>query len=322
MKPHTLFLVFVFVLINGTLVCQETNWGPGYNTMLPNNPGFSGIAGDGTLRMSYINFYPGHSYNFHTFYVSYDSYFQFLHGGAGIYIANDYIGGIVNDLRGGISYSYFLQAGEDLYISAGLSASVFNRGFNFTRAVLPDQIDAMGMVSHPSGENLVNTNRAVLDIGTGVEIISGNWFGGFSITHLAQPDISGSGSSVDRLRRKYLLNVAGDYGFGKKENYRIRPAGAVELQGSYLSFCEGAVFETPFLSFNAALFESTYRTLDMQAGFSLTKDKLSIYYNYRFNVSSGSSLLPFSLVHQAGLTLVLNNVEKRIKFKTINVPQL
>jgi type IX secretion system PorP/SprF family membrane protein len=322
MKLNILPLVIIMMLLNGPLVCQETNWGPGYNTMLANNPAFSGIAGDGTLRMSYLNFYPGHSYNFHTFYVSYDSYFQFIHGGAGIYVANDYIGGIVNDLRGGLSYSYFLQAGEDLYISAGLSASFFNRGFNFTSAVLPDQIDAMGMISHPTAENLANTNRAVLDIGTGVEIIFGNWFGGLSITHLAQPDISGSGSSTDRLKRKFLLNIAGDYKFGKRDNFRIRPAGAVELQGSYLSFCEGAVFETPFLSFNTAIFESNNKTLDLQAGFSLKKDKLSVFYNYRFNVKSGSSLLPFSLVHQAGLTLVLNNVEKRIKFKTIKVPQL
>jgi len=302
--------------------CQETNYGPGYNTILPSNPAYSGIGGDGTLRMSYLNFYPGHNYNFHTFYVSYDSYFQFIHGGAGIYISNDYIGGMVNDLRGGLSYSYFLQAGEDLYISAGLSASVFNRGFNFNKAILPDQIDAMGMVSHSSSENLVNTNRAVLDLGTGVVITMGKWFGSFSISHLAQPDLSGTGSSVDHLMRKYLLNVAGDYGFGKKDMYRIRPAGAVEIQGSFISFYEGAVLETQFLSFNTALFESNNKTVDMQAGFSFKKEKLSIFYNYRFNIRSGSSLLPFSLLHQAGLTFLLNNVEKRMKFKTINLPQL
>ena len=54
---------------------------------------------------------------------------------------------LVNDLRGGLSYSYFLQAGRDLYINAGLSASFFHRGFNFSDAVFPDQIDPMGGIS-------------------------------------------------------------------------------------------------------------------------------------------------------------------------------
>jgi type IX secretion system PorP/SprF family membrane protein len=312
----------ILLIINGTMVCQETNYGPGFNTMLLNNPAFAGIAGDGVLRTSYLNFYPGHSYNFHTFYASYDSYFQAIHGGAGFYVANDYLGGIVNDLRAGISYCYFLQAGEDLYLHAGLSASVFNRGFNFSGAVLPDEIDAMGMISLPSAENLVNSKKTALDIATGFVLISGNMFGGFSVSHLTQPDISGSASSSDRLLRKYLLNFAADFGFGKKENMKIRPVAAFELQGRFVSFCEGAVLETEYFSVNAALFESNNRTIDMQAGFTVRKERLGFFYNYRFNLKSGSSLLPFSLVHQAGVAFSLNNVEKSIKVKTINMPGL
>ena len=63
--------------------------------------------------------------------------FPALHGGAGFYLADDYLGGIINDFRGGLSYAYFLQAGKDLFINAGLSASVFHRGFNFEGAVFP-----------------------------------------------------------------------------------------------------------------------------------------------------------------------------------------
>ena len=82
--------------------------------------------------------------------------FPYLHGGAGFYLSDDYLGGIVNDLRGGFSYAYFLQAGKDLFINAGLSASVYHRGYNFGNAVLPDQIDPLGGVSFPSSEMLVN----------------------------------------------------------------------------------------------------------------------------------------------------------------------
>jgi hypothetical protein len=39
-------------------------------------------------------------------------------------------------------------------------------------------------------------------------------------------------------------------------------------------------------------------------------------------VVSGNLFMPFSLLHQTGLALSLNNVEKRKLIKTINFPKL
>jgi hypothetical protein len=49
---------------------------------------------------------------------------------------------------------------------------------------------------------------------------------------------------------------------------------------------------------------------------------VTIFYNYRFNISSGSSILPFSLLHQTGLAFRLQGVEKRNAIKTINYPKM
>ena len=109
----------------------------------------------GSVRFSYLNFYPGNSYNFHSVYFSYDSYFPGIHGGAGIYVSDDYLGGIMNDVRGGLSYSYFLQAGKELYINAGLTASFFHRGFNFgMRFCLNRSIRWAGYINTPDGNCL------------------------------------------------------------------------------------------------------------------------------------------------------------------------
>ena len=129
--------------------------------------------GDGVIRLSYLNYYPGNNYDLHSVYFSYDSYFPQLHGGAGIYLADDYLGGIINDFRGGFSYAYFLQAGKDLFINGGLSASIYHRGFNFSNAVLPDQIDPLGGVSIPSSEVLASPGKTVVDIAAGFLFISG-----------------------------------------------------------------------------------------------------------------------------------------------------
>jgi type IX secretion system PorP/SprF family membrane protein len=314
-------LVFGFIFVfSGSVFCQETSYGPGYQTIIVNNPALAGSSLDGMIRISYFNFYPGNHYNFHSVFLSYDSYFPVIHGGAGFYITNDYLGGIVNDLRSGLSYSYFLRAGRELYVNAGLSASFFHRGFNFGDAVFPDQIDPIGRISLPSSEILTNENTTVFDVGTGFVFIYRKLSGGLAITHLTQPDLNRNGSSDERLRRKYLLHFIADIDLNKENQLKIRPLASFELQGGYFYAGAGAIVSNSYLSVSSVLMVNKNKCIDIQAGFSFVRDKLALFYNYRFNLGSGNTLMPFSLMHQTGLTFSFNNVEKRIKFKTINVP--
>ena len=227
-------ILFFIILFPAFCFGQETDQGPGYQTMMMNNPSLAGSEGDDVLRLSYLNFYPGNNYNLHSVYFSYDSYFSKLHGGAGLYLADDYLGGIINDFRGGLSYAYFLQAGKDLFINAGLSASIYHRGFNFTNAILPDQIDPLGGVSIPSSEVLASSGRTVFDIGAGFLFISGKFSGGFSINHLAEPDLSATGFSNERLKRKLLVHLSGDFILNKTQNLRILPLTYFSLQNGFL----------------------------------------------------------------------------------------
>jgi type IX secretion system PorP/SprF family membrane protein len=314
-------VLFIFFLSVGCFG-QEIDPGPGYQMMMINNPSLAGSGGDGELRLSYLNFYPGNNYNLHSVYFSYDSYFPELHGGAGIYISDDYLGGIINDFRGGLSYAYFLQAGKDLFINAGLSASVYNRGFNFGNAVLPDQIDPLGGVSLPSSETLALSARTVFDIGAGFLFTSGTFTGGFSINHLAEPDLSGTGNSNERLKRKLLVHLSEDFDISKSHNLKIQPITFFELQGRLVNGGAGAALESKYLAINAVVLGDNAKNLDIQTGFSFSAGRITVFYNYRFNAVSGNKLLPLSLLHQTGLAFSLNNVEKRNTIKTINFPKL
>jgi type IX secretion system PorP/SprF family membrane protein len=320
MKIRSSLIFFCIFIFPGSIFAQETNYGPGFQTILVNNPAFAGSDLDGTMRISYLNFFPGHNYKFHSFFLAYDSHFPVLHGGAGFYIANDYLGGIVNDLRSGLSYSYFLQAGRELYINAGLSASFFRRGFNFNDAVFPDQIGTMGGISLPTSEVLANENTAVFDVGTGFMFIYKNLAGGFAITHLTQPDLNKNGSPEEKLERKYLLNFIADFDLIVSRQLKIMPLAYAELQGGFFCAGGGTVVRNDYLSASTVLLFNSNKNFDFQAGFSLRRDRLALFYIYRFNLISGNSLLPFSLMHQTGLTFSLNTVEKRIKSKTINMP--
>jgi hypothetical protein len=177
-----------------------------------------------------------------------------------------------------------------------------------------------GGISFPSSEILANDNTAVFDVGTGFMFIYRKFSGGFAITHLTQPDLNRNGSSEEKLERKYLLNFIADLDLIKSRQLKIMPLASVELQGEYFCAGAGAVIRNNYLSASTLMLVNNNRNIDFQAGFSFRRDKLTLFYIYRFNLRSGNSLLPFSLMHQTGLTFSLNTVEKRIKFKTINMP--
>ena len=94
------------------------------------------------------------------------------------------------------------------------------------------------------------------------------------------------------------------------------------MQGGYVSAGAGTVFESNYLSVNALLMDDNWNNVNMQTGFSVKAGRISVYYNYRFNISSGNNMMPFSLLHQTGLEFSLNNVDKRKTIKTINFPKL
>lgn len=269
-----------------------------------------------------MNFYPGNSFNLHSACLSYDGYFPSLHGGAGIFISNDYLGGIINDLKGGFSYAYFFQAGRDLYFSSGLSASFYHRGYGFGGAVLPDQIDPLMGAVLPPGEIITSLGRTVFDLGTGFMFFLGKFFGGISVNHLAKPDLSVSDFSDSRLNRSLFVHLTGDFDINREKNLKIRSLGMFSMEKGYFSGAAGTTLESNHLAANLLLYGDNEKNIDAQAGFSVNTGALILYYNYRFNIVTGENLLPFSLLHHTGVALRLNNVDKRKVIKTINFPKL
>jgi type IX secretion system PorP/SprF family membrane protein len=317
-------IVFILItlIISLNANSQEYGSGPDYQMTMLSNPGLTGAEGDGYIRLSYLNHYPGNNYNLHSLHFSYDSYFPALHGGAGFFVSNDYMGGIVNNLRSGFSYAYFFQAGSNLFIAGGLSASLYHRGYNFGGAVLPDQINPVGGISLPSGEILSDRGRNVLDLGTGFLFITTRFLWGISVSHLTEPDISNTEASETRLNRRLLLHIAGDFNISEGKNLKIRPLAVTDLRRGYFSAGAGAVLESKYLSASLLLLTDNENNFDLQPGFSVSAGNLVLFYNYRFNIIPGNNLLPFSLLHRTGIALSLNNVDKRKSVKTINFPKL
>ena len=316
-----IFFIAVFVAFSD-VTGQEMSYGPGYQTILRNNPAFTGSEGDGYLRLSYLNFYPGNNYNLNSVFVSYDSYISGIHGGAGFFLADDYLGGIINDLRGGFSYAYHFQAGRDIFINAGLSASCYYRGFNNGEIILPDQIDPLNGVTYPSGESITERGRAVFDISTGVMVMTGRFIAALSVIHLTAPELSGSGVQADRINRRLNLNLAGKFDLNTDRKIVARPVVMAELESGNVSGGLGTSLENNSFSLSAVILTGSAKNIDLQAGCSLKTGRILLFYNYKFNLHSNNKMVPASLMHQAGVTLSLNYVDKRKIINTINFPKL
>lgn len=316
------FIVLFAVLALSPGFGQETFYGPGYQTIMNTNPAFAGSSGDGTMRLSYLNFYPGNNYDLHSFFVSYDTYIPQVHGGGGFFISNDYIGGILNDVRGGFSYSYHLQAGKDIFINAGLSASVWHRGFSSRNVLLPDQIDPLGGVSLPTADAIDYSGHTIFDVGAGIVFTAGRYLGDLSVNHIARPDLGGYGSDEGRVDRKVTLHLSGTYLLSKEAGLILTPLIFAEVQGGNYFIGAGSSFGWESFSVNAVVLTNSAEDIDLQTGFSFNAGKFYLFYNYSFNALSGNSMLPASLLHQAGFGVSLNNVDKRKIIKTINFPKL
>ena len=322
MRKFPVVLIILLFFLNKEASGQDTDPGPGYQAVLMNNPALAGSEGTGKMRISYLNFFPGNGYNLHSLYLSYDSYFQALHGGAAVYLSEDYLGGIVNDIRGGVSYSYFIQAGKDLFISAGLSASLFHRGFNFGGSVLPDQIDPLGGVVYPTAETLRDNGRTVFDMNTGLTISGKLFSGGIGVMHLSEPNLSSSPGEKEIIKRKMLLHICGDFALAQNSEYYLRPIAFIASREKFIVSGAGLSAENEHVTLNVVCMGNNSGNIDLQTGFSVKAGFARLFYTYRFNVVSGNDLLPLSLMHQTGLVFSLNDVDKRKSIKTINFPKL
>ena len=286
------------------------------------NPALSGVSGTTNLSLIYYNYYPGQGYDLNSFFMSFDTYLPALHGGAGIYASNQVLGGMINELQTGFGYAYHLKATEELYINAGLTAAIINRSLNRGQIVLPDQIDPIGGNILPPGEQISYRNHTVFDVGAGFLFTYKKISGGFSLNHFAEPDISGTGISSQKLKRSYTVQLSGEFNEMASGDLSLFPLLSFHFAGDRYWISSGASVRYKIISVNALITGDNGNNLNMQTGLTAFAGKVAFYYSYKFNIISQGGQFPFSLMHVAGVTISLNSVDKRKLIKTINFPEL
>lgn len=286
------------------------------------NPALTGSEGDGKIKLMYRDYYPGRNLNLHSVYFSYDTFAEQVHGGLGLYLSDDMLGGILNELRAGGTYSYHLRAGKDLFINAGFMASVIHRGIKTGNIILPDQIDPLMGAVLPPGEVINPASRTVFDAGLGFLFTYRDYHTGISVNHIFRPDINGSGQERSRLHRLFSVHGAALLKPGAKD-ISLNPAFIISMGGNIITAAIGTSVSYKNISMNLLpYFSPAYGLSFVQSGVHVNTGRVELGYNYNFNPLPDNSLQPFTLSNQVFISVVLNNIKKRDVVKAIIYPKL
>lgn len=309
-------IVFSVLTVRG----QDTWYGTVAGMHFMYNPAYAGSTGTPAARLSCYTFLPGNGFSLQSVYGSFDSYFQLLHGGAGIWLCDDMLGDIMNDFRAGASYAYHLRAGNDLFFNFGLTASAGHRGIRRGSVVLPDDIDPFAgtiITSGYTGEGDIT----FFDLGTGVTVSRGPWYGGLSLMHLTQPWLSNDQSSHSRLRRLYTMSAGASFVMpGSK--ITLNPSAAILAQADSYTFYLGTEVLVRSLMCGVAIWHagSGFLSAESSLGWDMRSAKLMISYSYV--LAGGDVSFNGTAIVKAALSVYFNNVEKSRVVHIIKLPSL
>jgi type IX secretion system PorP/SprF family membrane protein len=300
---------------------QDTWYGSVSGMQFMYNPAYTGAAGVPVMNISAYTFLPGNGFGLRSVYASYDSYQPLLHGGAGFWISDDVLGEIMNDFRAGACYAYHLRAGRDLWVNAGLTASLIWRGIKTGSVIMPGDIDPFGGITGGSSEYYGSSGAVLFDLGTGVSFATGDWYGGLSVMHLTQPSMSDDNQERDRVKRLYTL-TAGTMIRTGDGSLTLSPSALVMSQGNTVTAYLGTEAEYRNLFFGISLWHSFsgFTALQPSAGWGV--DAVKIILSYSYIIGGGNNAFGSTAIVKAGLSLSFNNVEKRRVPHIIKLPVL
>jgi type IX secretion system PorP/SprF family membrane protein len=292
----------------------------GYSMGSGRNPAFAGAEGTGRVRILYSSVYPSGGYGLNSFNLSFDTFLEPAHGGAGFNLVSEHPGGLMNDISGNLFYSYHLRASRDLWFFAGMSAGIIYRSYNTGRLIFPDQIDPLSGAVLPGNEVVNRPSYLFFDMGAGLMMIYRTLVVSLDADHLFQPDISSGAIPGATLPRYFTLQAYNRFSLSD-ELLTLIPYAEVSAGGGQYLIAAGGAVEYGRLGLGI-LGISEMSGTNIQTSVKAGHGNIEYFYAFRFSPVSKNPGLPFALLHQAGIQLSLNIVDKRNSIKTILFPHL
>lgn len=329
LKRKNLFIILLlgFYFIGSNEVkAQDPQFSQFYAAPLYLNPAFAGNTQMSRAGINYRNQWPSINANFVTYSAYFDHYFDRLRSGVGLIISRDEEGIVgLRSTSVGAQYAYQLRLTENLTFRPGVQVGVYNRNLNFGRLTFGDQWDPdTQSFQNPTGETAAGPSKTFLDLSFGGVLYSENFWLGYSVFHLNQPNQSILGEE-SRLPMKHSfhlgyripLNTGYRKGFTKSGDERsLSPTAQFKMQGGFqqldlglYSTLEPMVVGLWYrgIPFNTPNGFSASESLVALVGYSY--EKLAVGYSFDYTLSdlgirSGGA-------HEISITYVLSLTDPR-----------
>ena len=322
-------LAGILLMFSAAAGAQDIGFSQFYANPLYLNPGFAGSAIAPRISLTYRAQWPGLVSAFTTVSASYDQYVDELHGGIGAIVMTDRQGdhGALSTNMLGLMYAFRFQLSRDIFISAGLQASLVNNALNWSNYLrFPDQIDQELGFSYATGATPPsNLSRWSADFNAGVLVSGSQWYAGLSASHLTQPNQAFY--SEDRVPMKITVHGGGFLNVSEESRRQsslglgtpvVSPNLVYQYQGGFHYFNYGVYLDwMPFLV--GVWFRHGTHNADafiFQVG--VQQDYFKVGYSYDVTVSKLANSTAGA--HELTVGLMLPVPEHKKKVKAIRCP--
>lgn len=296
-RSKEIFLSFVFCLISILSSAQDPQFTQIYATPLYTCPAFAGSTNGSRVVLNFRDQWPAIPGAFVTTLFSYDHYLSHLNSGVGILFMRDRAGtGRLGTTSISIHYTYNIRASRYFNIRPAIQFGYGQRSIDFNRLLFNDQLNFEGK-PEGTGEIPSFAKTTYADFGVGLLVFSEKYWGGITIDHLTQPNMSlTDGTSL--LPRKYTFFGGYKHAikgtFGKKNEESISANLLMKSQSKYDQMDLGAYwYRRPLvvgLWYRGIPFMKSYQrgyqnndAISVMAGYQLEKIKFA--YSYDFTIS-------------------------------------
>lgn len=332
-KNILLITCFAFILpfLNGLnrMYAQDPYFSQPYANKLVLNPGFAGDSECPSVAMGYRNHMP-ETGAYNTYVLSYQAYSDKLNGGYGFVFMNDRQGkGFMNSYSFSATYAYHFRVSRNMFFNAGLEAGLVHKTRNTSGLVYPDMINPFSP-GQPTSELVQDKSRNLIDISSGFIASWRNYYLGFAVHHLNQPNQSLSESVDLPLARKFTVHAGTSIPLGSGRNisglitkgqWMFSPTFIFQQQAQASSLSYGLYISRRELNAGMWLRQNlSFKDYSLTFLVGFSGDTFSFSYSFDFGINVTGIALPFSGSHEVSVGIKFPCVEKRKKIGAVKCP--
>lgn len=327
-KLTFIWVAAILIFMGAEGHAQDPIFSQFYANPLYLNPALAGSNICPRVNLNYRSQWPSIAGTYKTFSASADMYMDKLSGGVGLIVLNDQAGsGALQTTTASGIYSYRLTINRNLFLNAGFQATYYQRKIDWAKLTFPDMIDPhFGFVYTTQEKQPSKLTKGFADFSTGLVLAnSRNFYAGFALHHLTQPNEGFYSDISSKLNMKMTVHAGYIFDLSKKssnnrsvEDPTLSANILYQRQQHFQQINYGLYFNRfPFVG--GLWFRQNFNNPDaiiFLVGFQ--QDWFNFGYSYDLTVSKLTNITGGA--HEISLALMFPCPPHKKKLRTINCP--